>query len=82
MWRCLIILQFFTSLLHKYNITREKKATLEKNEKVRLPSQSEAEGLLDNIIFLIEKMGVNDPDVIKILKRIKKFKASLLTFLK
>jgi len=46
-----------------------------------LLAQSEAEGLLDKLIFLIEKMGTKDPDLIRILKRLKKLKTELFTFL-
>jgi len=73
-WQFLIILQFFTSFLHEYNKSREDKSSPGVKEWSNLPSQGEAEGLLDDLIFLIEKMGVKGPDMIRILKRFKKFK--------
>jgi len=81
-WQFLIILQFFTSLLHEYNKSRENKSSPEIKKRSVLPLQRDAEGLLDDLIFLIEKMGVKDPDMIRIIKRLKKFNTSLFTFLK
>jgi uncharacterized coiled-coil protein SlyX len=82
LWQCLVILQFFTALLHAYNETKGDESAQSSRAKVNLPSQSEAQGQLDQILFLLEKMGPKDPDIKRIMKRLQKFKASLFTFLK
>ena len=82
LWQFLTLLDFFTSLLHCYNEVQKTEAAQDVKIPPPLPSPQEAEKQLELLIFLLEKQGVQDPDLDRILKRLKKFKSSLFTFLK
>jgi transposase len=81
-WQFLTLLDFFTALLHRYNEVQKTKAAQDTTIPPPLPSPQEAENQLELLIFLLEKQGVQDPDLARILKRLKKFKVFLFTFLK
>ena len=82
LWQFLTLLDFFTALLHRYNEVQKIKAAQDTKIPPPLPSPQEAENQLELLIFLLEKQGVQDPDLARILKRLKKFKSILFTFLK
>jgi len=81
LWQFLVILNFFTTFLHRYNEAKENYSKSEGDWKNFLPSCQEAEQMLEDLISIIEKAHISDPDLTRILNRLKKFKSSLFVFL-
>ena len=82
LWNCLLILFFFQDLIHLHNTAQKLKPGQEQGPPVELPSFEEAGRALESLIQAIEAEKVADDDLARILKRLRKFKAELFTFLK
>jgi len=82
LWNCLLLLFFFQNLIHLHNTAQKLKSGQEEGSSIQLPSFEEAVSALEILIQVIEAEKVQDADLTRILKRLRKFNAELFTFLK
>lgn len=83
-WNFLLILCFFQMLIHQYNLQKKARGTAEDQHSspIQIISFEEAEIALESLIQVIEAEKIVDADLKRIIKRLRKFKSSVLTFLK